>query len=123
MPASTAASSSCNTWPHTGWQTFLTSSAGPDDLDLTDGRPLVLGQRFTTDAVGDVRAVRFYKAMGEDSDAHTARIYDWNTGRVLATSGAMADTTCGVGWVSVPLRSPLRIAPGTEYVAVIDSLR
>lgn len=71
------------------------------------------------------QAVRFYKANSEGGSGHVARIYNWATGALLASSdGSLLDTTCtGPQWVVLPLTKTLRTAINTEYVVAIDSVR
>lgn len=92
-------------------------------MDKHDGVPLVLGLRFYTAVAGDITAIRFYKAQGEAGSGHVGMIYNWATGQRLAsTEREMEDWDCeGPRWVSLPLRSPLRISPSIEYVVAIDS--
>lgn len=93
-------------------------------MDKHDGVPLVLGLRFYTAVAGDITAIRFFKAQGEAGSGHVGMIYNWATGQRLAsTEREMDDWDCeGPRWVSLPLRSPLRISPDVEYVVALDSV-
>lgn len=72
---------------------------------------------------GYVTAIRFYKAASEGGTGHTAAIYDYSSGAKLASAMPFNDVGClGPNYVSVPLTSPLRVSPGTNYMAVIDNL-
>jgi hypothetical protein len=92
-------------------------------VDKHDGMPLALGLRFYTAVAGDITAIRFYKAQGEAGSGHVGMIYNWATGQRLAsTDRETEDWDCeGPRWVSLPLRSPLRISPSIEYVVALDS--
>lgn len=52
----------------------------------------------------------------------TGRIYSWPDGKLLASTGPFDNPGCRKGWVSVPLRQPVRTAPHQVYVMAIDQL-
>lgn len=81
------------------------------------------GWRWRGQVAGYVTAIRFYKAASEGGTGHTAAIYDYSSGAKLASAMPFNDVGClGPNYVSVPLTSPLRVSPGTNYMAVIDNL-
>lgn len=114
---------SCSSWPASNYVTIFNSTDTPARTDLTDYSRLVLGLRFTTPVAGNVTAVRFFKARSEGGTDHTANIYEWSSGKLLATSDYVNDAACTGGqWVSIPLSPPLATSVGTEYVVALDSL-
>lgn len=86
--------------------------------------PLILGVRFTTAVPGRLTAVRFFKAAREGGSGHVGKVYDWASGRLLASTGAAVDDSfCGgPKWVSLPITTPIITAPDTQYVVAVDSL-
>jgi hypothetical protein len=92
---------------------------------MEDGRPLVAGFRFTPRVAGEVFALRFFKAESEGGAGHIGKVYDWRTGRLLAsTPEGVEDWDCpGPRWVTIRLSQPLLVDPKIEYVAAIDSLQ
>lgn len=93
----------------------------PGSASLTDNIPLVLGLRFTTTAVGDVTAFRYYKAVNDVAMQKIGRIYNAGTGALLASTATFDDSACSGGqWVSVPLTAKLRTTTSITYLAAID---
>lgn len=114
----------CGTFPGRPWQTIYNSDDTPMWFRLTDGEPLAFGLRFAAYRPGVVRAVRFYKALGEAGIGHSGRIYGGKSGQLLASTGSnVVDTRCpGPQWVSLYLSSPLNVTANTEYVVGLPSL-
>ncbi len=98
----------------TGTPCSIFPDAAPSTArDATDGTPLELGVKFRSDQAGQVRAVRFFKPLAE-TGSFTGRLYS-STGTLLGSSDPT--TLNGSGWQVLPLVSPVRISPGTTYVA------
>jgi hypothetical protein len=116
----------CQSWPINGYQTIFKPTDQPEDLDLKVelDSPLVVGLRFQTVTEGFITAIRFYKAQSESGEGHEGRIYDWESGELLArTIMGLDDVECAApGWVSIPLRVPFYTSPDTEYVVVLDGV-
>lgn len=121
-PAPTPSPLGCKTWPGLGTQTVFTATAVPAAPANTDGRELVLGTRFVTNGAGDITAVRFFRPAQAGGVKTQGRVYDAATKTLLSSSLFEAeDESCtGAGWVSLALVSPIRSAPGREYVVAID---
>lgn len=114
----------CSVWPGAGYQTVFSAADQPGQADLTDGRVLVLGHRFTTTATGTITAVRFFKSARESAAGHVGKIYDWVSGNVLAQTAAFADGPCqgSAGWVRAALSPALRVEAGVEYLMAVGDL-
>lgn len=114
----------CNTWPRPPYQTLFAASDEPSLTPQTERQPQALGVLFSSREDGDIAAVRWFKAAGEGGSGHVGRIYDWNTGRQLATTVPFTDASCaGPRWVSARLSKPLAIRSDVEYVVVMDNVR
>jgi hypothetical protein len=99
-------------------QSLLTSQV-PQLLSNTDG-PNVnyeLGMRFTTTTAGQVKAIRFYKAV-QETGTHTGKIYS-ASGQLLAS--VVFSSESGSGWQVQNLNTPLTIAANTEYTVAVNT--
>jgi hypothetical protein len=100
-------------------QTFFASTATPTNLNNIDngGDDYELGMRFTTIAVGQIRAIRYYKSPSE-TGSHVGRIWS-STGQLLASVTFTNETASG--WQEQVLATPLAVTPGTTYVVSVNT--
>jgi hypothetical protein len=115
---------SCNAWPDSPeLQTFFTSSDLPASVANPDGKTrLVLGTRFSPSVSGKLTGFRFLQAFGESKRGHTGRIYEFETGTLLA-SIAFTRKDCGrATWLSVPLPEEVDVVADTDYMVAIDNV-
>ena len=97
----------CSLWP---------SSATPSNVASTDKSSVELGTAFQTSVGGQVTGVRFYKAPGDPSNAHTGTLWT-STGTQLAT-GTFTNETAS-GWQTLTFSSPVTIQANTTYVVSV----
>jgi hypothetical protein len=99
-------------------QSLLTSQI-PQTLSNTDGVNVnyELGMRFTSTAAGQIRAIRFYKAV-QEIGTHVGKIYNAN-GQLLASATFTGES--GSGWQVQSLSTPLNIAADTEYTVSVNT--
>ena len=79
-----------------------------DDLEQVE-----LGVRFSTGSAGRITGIWLYKGA-DQLDEHTVTLWA-SDGKGLATARTVGETTSG--WQFAPLPGPVRITPGTTYVA------
>ena len=106
-----------------GW-TFRTRSAEtlqnqtllgdvvPDTAAADDGAALELGMAFTPSRNGTVKAIRFFKGVGNNG-THTGSIWSAAGSRLATVTFANETAT---GWQSATLAQPLEVTAGTTYV-------
>jgi hypothetical protein len=80
---------------------------------------LELGVKFRSDVAGQVAAIRFYKAAGDDA-GHTGSL--WSEDGTLLATGTLADEGA-TGWQQLDLATPVSILANTTYVASYHSGR
>jgi hypothetical protein len=103
--------------------TFFTAQDLPQVASERDGMTrLVLGTRFTTSVSGRITAFRFYKALYEASAVRTGRIYNTDTGALVADV-RFSDSGCAGGnWVVASLLTPFCTTAGTRYTIAVDNV-
>ncbi|NUL48816.1 DUF4082 domain-containing protein [Cellulosimicrobium funkei] len=84
---------------------------------LDDGLPLALGTAFTTTVPGQVTALEFYRAPGNNGP-HTGTLFDAR-GTALANVEFPSDSPSG--WQQATLDTPVTLDTGTEYVVAYSS--
>lgn len=89
----------------------------PTVAAISEGTPLTLGIRFSTDVPGELTGLEFYRAIGE-TGPHTGRLYS-STGEVLAEV-SFPDTGVS-GWQSADFGEPVAVEANTNYVATYRS--
>ncbi|MDR8414585.1 DUF4082 domain-containing protein [Nonomuraea sp. 3-1Str] len=89
------------------------STAVPSVVSGTDGRSVVLGVRFRSIVAGTIRGIRFYKGP-QNTGTHVGSL--WTTGGQLLGSATFTNETAS-GWQQVLFNTPIRITPGTNYIA------
>jgi hypothetical protein len=97
--------------------TLYQDTVTPAVPEVTDGVPLTLGVRFTSDSPGQVTGIRFYKAPG-NTGTHTGALYT-SGGQQLASATFTEESTAG--WQTATFSQPVDIAANTEYVAAYRS--
>ncbi len=75
-----------------------------------------MGVKFTATTNAEIRAVRFYKSLGE-TGTHVGRI--WTSGGTQRTTVTFANETAS-GWQTQQLASPLAITAGQTYVVSVN---
>lgn len=75
------------------------------------------GMRFSTNSQGEIRGIRYFKAVGE-SGSHTGRI--WSPSGTLLVSVAFANETAS-GWQEQALPTPLAITAGVTYTVSVNA--
>ncbi|WP_249780004.1 DUF4082 domain-containing protein [Bradyrhizobium sp. dw_411] len=87
-----------------------TPATAPGSFD--DGQPLELGVKFTSSAVGQVTALKFYRSASDNGPD----VLDlWSaTGTKLAS--VTFSNTSASGWQTVALATPVTISANTTYV-------
>ena len=91
-------------WPST--RVPLTIDSGPDSS-------VELGVRFTADADGSIRSIRFYKSTG-NTGTHVGSL--WTAAGVKLASATFVGETAS-GWQQADFASPVPITALTTYVA------
>ena len=87
--------------------------AVPPTVDAGDPSGVELGVKFTSDVAGSVLGVRFYKA-DTNTGTHVGSLWTIG-GTLLARATFSAETPSG--WQQVTFPTPVKITPGTTYVA------
>ena len=100
-------------------QSLFTSTATPTNLNNIDngGDDYELGMRFTTTAIGQIQAIRYYKSPSE-TGSHVGRIWS-STGQLLASVTFTNETASG--WQEQVLANPLAVTAGTTYVVSVNT--
>ncbi|PSB29496.1 N,N-dimethylformamidase beta subunit family domain-containing protein [Chlorogloea sp. CCALA 695] len=88
---------------------FTTQTPG---FEWSDGTPYELGMKFRSTKVGNITAIRFWKAASE-SGIHVGRIWSAN-GSQLASVTFSNETASG--WQQQALSEPLNIEANTTYI-------
>jgi hypothetical protein len=91
----------------------LLNGAVPQRPAAEDTEPVELGVRFTAASAVTLTAVQFYKDS-RNTGPHTATLWS-GTGTRLVT--AMFDNESPSGWQTATFEVPVRLQPGTTYVA------
>lgn len=86
--------------------------SSPAVVDAGDGHSVELGMKFTSDVLGWVNGIRFYKAAA-NGGTHVGRLWD-SSGNLLA-SVTFANESAS-GWEQAMFSSPVLIQPNTTYV-------
>jgi hypothetical protein len=88
-------------------------STNPSVTAITDGHPIEVGVKFSSDTGGYITGVKFYKATGMGGD-HVG--YLWNQyGQKLAEANFGTETA--TGWQTVTFANPVKITANVLYVA------
>lgn len=83
----------------------------PDTPSDPDTRAVELGTTFTSDADGQVSALRYYKSDDNDGK-HVGKL--WNAdGKLLASATFSAESS--EGWQEATLSTPVTVAEGEQY--------
>ncbi|MFC6934372.1 DUF4082 domain-containing protein [Actinomadura yumaensis] len=90
-----------------------TDDTAPEVESVSDPKETELGVRFTPDADGFVKGVRFYKGRNNDGP-HVGTLWGGN-GQELATATFSGEST--LGWQEVTFSQPVAVTAGTPYVA------
>jgi N,N-dimethylformamidase beta subunit-like protein/uncharacterized protein DUF4082/fibronectin type III domain protein/Big-like domain-containing protein len=85
----------------------------PATIDVADSKSVVLGVKFTSETVGEIRGIRFYKSAA-NKGSHVVSLWS-GTGALLAQATATGETASG--WQEVAFASPVPIAAKTTYIA------
>lgn len=106
-----------------GVSSFFTAQDLPQVASERDGMTrLVLGTRFTTSVSGRITAFRFYKALYEASAVRSGRIYNTDTGALVAAV-RFSDSGCAGGnWVTASLITPFCTTAGARYTIAVDDV-
>ena len=99
--------------PGTSPATLWDTAAAPAAVATNDTAAVELGVRFTAEADGDVRALRYYKAPGAIG-VHVGHLWD-AAGALLAT--VSFDNETASGWQQANLTVPVPMLKGAQYVA------
>ncbi|NUW42414.1 DUF4082 domain-containing protein [Nonomuraea rhodomycinica] len=113
FPTSTYRSS--NYWVDVSFSptSLFPSTSVPAVVNASDARAVTLGVRFRALVPGTIRGIRFYKGS-QNTGTHIGTLWS-NTGQQLATATFTNETASG--WQQVLFSTPVRIDPGTTYVA------
>ena len=93
----------CSVWDDT---------ATPATITANDPGSIELGVKFTADADGTVRGVRFYKGP-QNIGTHTGTL--WSSGGAQLATATFANES-STGWQTVSFGSPVAITAGTTYL-------
>ncbi|QXJ21549.1 DUF4082 domain-containing protein [Actinomadura graeca] len=88
-------------------------STTPAVEGVNDPNELELGVRFTADADGFVKGVRFYKGRNNDG-THIGTL--WTAGGQQLASATFSNEST-LGWQDVTFSTPVHVTAGTTYVA------
>jgi methionine-rich copper-binding protein CopC len=93
--------------------TLWNSAAVPAVASANDSSAVELGVKFTTDVVGAITAIRFYKGAA-NTGTHVGHLWDAN-GNLLATATFTSESAGG--WQQVNFATPVVVFPNTTYIA------
>jgi hypothetical protein len=85
----------------------------PANVNWNDPRPVEVGVKFQSTALGKVIGVRFYKGPS-NTGPHVGSL--WSAQGALLGQATFTDET-GSGWQEVDLDKPVLLAPGAVYIA------
>ncbi len=85
----------------------------PTIVDSGDGLSSELGVKFTSETVGTITGIRFYKAAA-NTGTHTGGL--WSANGTLLASATFTNETA-TGWQEARFSTPVQIAANTTYVA------
>ena len=89
------------------------ASVTPPTVDSGDSIAIEVGVKFTTDKLGTVSGLRFYKAAA-NTGTHTGSLWS-ASGTRLAQATFTGETASG--WQTVTFANPVTVQPNTTYVA------
>jgi hypothetical protein len=87
--------------------------ATPATIDSGDGSSVNVGVKFSSEQMGTVTGIRFYKAAA-NTGAHVGSL--WSASGTLLASATFAGESAS-GWQQVSFSSPVAISANTTYVA------
>lgn len=85
----------------------------PTTVDASDAQPVELGVRFRTTTAGQIKGIRFYKAVA-NTGIHLGSLWA-SDGTLLAQASFLNETPSG--WQQGDFASPVSITPGVTYIA------
>jgi hypothetical protein len=100
-----------------GALTVFPGTATPTNPNWNDPAAIEVGVKFTSDAVGVVNGVRFYKGI-DNTGTHTGSLWS-STGTPLATGVFVGENASG--WQTMLFSSPVPITPNATYVVSYSS--
>jgi len=106
--------------PPSGQPQTLFENQTPASTDFADSPPqdYELGTVFSSNVVGNINAIRYYKAISE-MGSHTGKIWNASTGELLISVAFTNDS--GPGWKEQTLLTPLRISASTNYIVSVNA--
>lgn len=96
---------------------LFTDATPPTQAAVSDGTPVTLGTRFSTETNGKIIGIEFYRSPGE-SGPHPGWLYTGD-GQRLAELIFPDDSVSG--WQFAAFESPVAVQAGKEYVAAYRS--
>ena len=93
--------------------TIWTPAAQPTVVDSGDGQSVETGVKFTSDSVGYITGIRFYKAAA-NTGVHLGSL--WGDDGTLLSSATFTGESSS-GWQQVLFSSPVPVMPNTTYIA------
>jgi|GEM_PF-2395570 len=94
------------------WSQTLLGDRTPGTAVWTDTKAVEVGVRFRTNVPGTIKALRFYRGIGNAS-GYVARL--WTLSGTLLAQASVTDGRIP-GWQEVTLPSPVAISANTTYV-------
>lgn len=86
-------------------------------FEFSDGIPYELGMKFQSAKLGQITAIRYWKAASE-TGVHVGKL--WTASGTLLASVTFSDET-QLGWQQAALSTPLDIAANTTYVVSVNA--
>ena len=80
-----------------------------------DNQPVELGLKFRSDVDGEISAIRFYRAVANDS-GYVVNLWD-STGKLLGSGRAVEGQQPAPGWQTVQFYPPISVKAKQTYVA------
>ncbi len=99
--------------PSAAMSSLWSDSTTPSTADVGEPQSLELGIKFTANADGFIRGVRFYKSSS-NTGSHIGNLWS-SSGQLLATGTFTGESASG--WQTLDFASPVAVAAGTTYIA------
>lgn len=97
--------------------TSIFTNQTPSVTDATDGQPYELGMKFRCNQVGQITAIRYWKAPSE-TGTHVGKIWVTTSNTPLAEVTFSNETTSG--WQEQSLNTPLNIEADITYIVSVN---
>jgi Domain of unknown function (DUF4082) len=106
--------------PQPGQPQTLFGNQTPASTDFADSpeQDYELGTVFSSNVIGSINAIRYYKALSE-TGSHTGKIWNASTRELLISVEFTNDS--GSGWQEQTLPTPLPVSASTNYLVSVNA--